>query len=686
MSRFAEAIRSLPEDARKTSFLEEGFITNLVNSGVEVDEETSMRLGAVFSCVRNISQDIATAPMHLFRHDASDPRKKEKAVDHPLYRLLHSRPNPETSAFNFKQSLVANVLLWGNGYAFKERNRMGEIIGLWNLRSDLVFPRRSDDGSEIEYQIGSRVYGRDQILHVPGLGFDGVCGRSCIQYSREPVSLGLAAEELGAKFFGSGAHLGGVISVQGELSDEAFNRTSKQFNDMYKGLENATGIPILEGGASFSNTTMPLKDAQYIETRKFSRNEIAMMFRMPPHLIGDLDRATFSNIEEQNKSYYDFTIMPWMTCFEQAFDMQVVQEDDETTPFFCKFNADALLRGNTSDRYEAHASAINSMWKTVNEVRADEDMNPLEGEEYDKPVKPLNMADKGGDPEDSELKDKDVDPEPEPEPDDEKKKRSFEDEFEKENPLFAERVKLKNMQWPKVVDMRLKHLGVDEKAVLDLAKEKSGQELKDAVIEYFGTRYEQVSDDMLAIMQPFSMFVMASAVSETGKGGVQLDNSRYAKFAKSYCDSYSKGYLAETKRMVLNAIDAAAEAPLRSETIMESSDGYDEAQSVSDAFEEERDSKQQQIARDQTNKALGAFLVMAYQLLGIKKKAWVGVGSSCPMCRQFIGRTVEVEKSFTEQGGTLEWTDDMGRVQTMTTQLCQHPPLHKGCDCQMQAV
>lgn len=685
MTKIEDALRSLPEDVKQTQFVDDGFITSLVRSGVRVDEGTSMRLGTVFACVRNISQDFAATPLHLYKRSG---RKNERADKHQLYSLLHDAPNPETTSFNFKQALMANLLLWGNGYAYKERNEFGQVIGLWNLRSDMVSPSRNEQG-ELQYQIGSKTYTRDHILHVPGLGFDGTSGRSCIQYAREPISIGLAAEELGARFFGSGAHLGGVISVKGELSDTAFDRTKVQFNEMYKGLENATGIPILEGGATFTNTTIPLKDAQYIETRKFSRNEIAMMFRVPPHKVNDLERATFSNIEEQDLDYYKSALLPWFICVEQALDLQLVKDGDfyEKTAYYFHFNADAILRGSTADRYEAHSLAINAQWLTQNEAREMEGLNPFDGEEYDLPIQPLNMADKGGDPVESELKDKSSQEVSQQETDDDPKKRE-EIIGGNADALYDERRMLMRMYEPKVSSMRLRHLGADEKAVLELAKDKSGEELKNAVIEHFGPRYEQVSKEMQEIMQPFSMMVLASAVSETGKGGVSMDNSRYAKFVKSYCDRYSKGYLADTKRMVLNAIDAAAMEPQRA---IHDEETEDEAESIEMSFEEARGGswpgqKQEQAAQDEVNRALGAFLVMAYQLLGVKRKVWVGVGTSCPMCRQLIGSTVEVEKSFTEEGGVLEWTDDLGRVQTMVTHYRSAPPLHKGCDCQVRAA
>lgn len=687
-----ESERSIPMDMIQT-YVDDGFLTNLVRSGVNVNEHTAMRLGAVFACVRNISQDFASTPLHLYKRSGD---KVKKAENHPLYRLLNEAPNKETTAFNFKQSAMANLLLWGDAYIYKERNALGEVIALYNLRSSDVNATRNEAG-EIVYYIGSKAYTRYDILHIPGLGFDGVKGRSAIQFAREPIAIGLAAEELGARFFGSGAHLGGVISVKGELSDAAFTRTQKQFNDMYKGLENATGIPILEDGAQFTNTTMPLKDVQYIESRQFSRNEIAMMFRMPPHKIGDLERATFSNIEEQDADYYKSCLMPWFICFEQAIDLQLLKDGEfyEKTPYYSKFNADAFLRASTEDRYAAYSEGINAMWLTVNEVRAKEGLDPLDGEEYDKPIKPLNMANNGGDPQQSELKDKKVEPEPEPGDDgddDDKKKRSADMEEPVVNELFEERRRLQGMYSGKLRSMMLADLGKDEKAILELAKKKHGQELKDAVIEYFGTRYEEVSSGYQSIISPMSGMVLASAVAETGKSGVSFDNPRFSKFVKSYCDSYAKGYIASTKRMVLNAIDAAVTGAreLPSETSEEWDYlDYEDYESILEAFEEERGDngrKVDQGSRDEMNKAFNALLVMSYILLGIKKKVWVGVGSSCPMCQQLIGKVVEVEKSFTEPGSVLEWTDDMGRVQTMVTTYRSNPPLHKGCDCQVQAV
>jgi HK97 family phage portal protein len=255
--------------------------------GVVVTDDTAMRFAAVHACIRVLSEDIASLPLHVYQRDKEGG--KERLRSHPLYELVHDRPNPEMTAFTFKECMMVNVLMTGNAYAFIEFNQAGQVIGLWPLLSDNVYPYRSDGGA-IRYKCGQADLSAYEVLHVPGMSFDGLLGLSPIAYARESIGLGMAAEQFGSKFFKNGTHLGGIITDPGVMGETQFQRAKEQFGAMYKGLQNSHGIPILEKGATYTPIGIPPEDAQFLETRKFQRTEIAAIYRVPLHLIGDLDQ------------------------------------------------------------------------------------------------------------------------------------------------------------------------------------------------------------------------------------------------------------------------------------------------------------------------------------------------------------------------------------------------------------
>lgn len=354
-------------------------------AGVYINEENSMRYAAVQACVRVLSEDIAALPLYLYRRTGQGG--KERASGHPLYRILRMTPNPEMTAISFKEALMVNVLLTGNAYAFIEMNGAGRVIALWPMVSSDVTPYRSGSGA-IRYRAGSVDLSAAEVLHIPGLGFDGLVGMSPITYARESIGLGLAAEQFGGQFFKNGTHLGGVISVPTKLSDEAFERTKTQFQQMYRGLQNAHGVPLLEGGATYQQIGIAPEDAQFLETRKYQRSEIAGIFRVPPHMLGDLEHATFSNIEHQDISYLQRSLLPWLTRIEQAMTVKLLTAEEQKE-YVIEHETGSFMRGDTKSRFEAYAIGITNGILSVNEARGKENLNPVDG--GDEILRPLNM-------------------------------------------------------------------------------------------------------------------------------------------------------------------------------------------------------------------------------------------------------------------------------------------------------
>lgn len=356
-------------------------------SGKKVDEITAMQTSAVYACVRILAESVAALPLHVYRYTKDGG--KERAVNHPLFPILHDAPNPEMTSFNFRESLMVHLLLRGNGYSQIIRNSLGQVTGLYPLLSDKMSVDRNDDG-EIEYtyrttkdenpnvKTGQVIFKRQDILHIPGLGFNGLVGYSPIAMMKNAVGMTIACEEFGSSFFSNGARPGGVLEHPGLIKNPDKLRESWQAT--YGGSSNAGKVAILEEGMKYQQIGIPPEDAQFLETRKFQTNEIARIFRVPPHLIGDLEKATFSNIEQQSLEFVKFTLNPWIVRWEQAL-CKALLSPSEVGKYFIKFNVDGLMRGDYQSRMQGYSIGRQNGWFSANDIREMEDMNPIPDEE-----------------------------------------------------------------------------------------------------------------------------------------------------------------------------------------------------------------------------------------------------------------------------------------------------------------
>lgn len=348
-----------------------------------------MRYATVHACVRVLSEDVAALPLHVYRRTPEGG--KERAREHPLYELLHDQPNPDMTSSTLREAMMVSLLLTGNAYVFLEFARSGRVKAMWPLDAAVTRPFRTKS-AELRFRSDGAELSAAEVLHIPGLSFDGLLGLSPISYAREAIGLGLSAEQFGSRFFRDGTHLGGAISVPGTLSDEGFERTKTQFSEQYSGMQRSHKVVLLEGGATFTPFGIPPEDAQFLETRKFQRSEIAAIFRVPPHLIGDLERATFSNIEHQDLAYLQRTLLPWLVRIEQGLRWKVLPEN-ERQRFVIEHDTGGFMRGDTKSRMEAYSIAINAGIMTRNEARQRENLNPVQG--GDELLQPLNMIPAG---------------------------------------------------------------------------------------------------------------------------------------------------------------------------------------------------------------------------------------------------------------------------------------------------
>jgi len=367
---------------------------NQAASGVHVTPESAMRSSAVFACVRVLAETVASLPLITYRRQT---RGKDRAHDFYLYPILHDTPNPEMTSFTFRETLTAHVALWGNGYAEMQLDGAGRVTALWPLLPNRTMPERLGNGTLIYKTFvpgtGYRGLSADRVLHVRGLGMNGVLGLSPIAQARNAVGLSLATEEFGGRVFGNGSMPGVVLKYPGNLTDEQYDAAQASWQAAHGGLSNAHRVAILEGGIEAERLGIPNDDAQFLETRKFQLEEIARVFRVPQHLIGYLERSTNNNIEQQSLEFVIYTMLPWFSRWEQEISRSILLER-ERREYFAEFLIDSLLRGDTATRYEAYGKAIASGWMNRNEARERENMNPGDPA-LDKFLEPLNMAEAG---------------------------------------------------------------------------------------------------------------------------------------------------------------------------------------------------------------------------------------------------------------------------------------------------
>ena len=374
--------RDKPKDSLNGSRY--SFFFGGTTAGKPVNEHTAMQMTAVYSCVRILAETLAGLPLHVYKYN--DSGGKEKYLQHPLYKLLHDEPNPEMTSFTFRETLMSHLLLWGNAYAQIIRNARGEVIALYPLMPNKMTVDRDKNGRLFYlYQRSiedAPTLGKDSlvyldpsdVLHIPGLGFDGLVGYSPIAMAKNAIGLAMATEEYGAKFFANGAAPGGVLEHPGTIKDP--QKVKDSWNAAYQGSTNSHRVAVLEEGMKYQQIGIPPEQAQFLETRKFQINEIARIFRVPPHMLADLEKSSFSNIEQQSLEFVKYTLDPWVVRWEQNMCRSLLMASEKPTVFI-KFNVDGLLRGDYVSRMSGYATARQNGWMSANDIRELENLDRI---------------------------------------------------------------------------------------------------------------------------------------------------------------------------------------------------------------------------------------------------------------------------------------------------------------------
>lgn len=357
--------------------------------GIKVTETSAMRYSAVMTCVKILAEAVASLPLPVYKR--LSPRGKER-ISHPIADILQRSPNPRMTAFTFREVMMVHILLWGNCYAEIEYNDRGEIVALWPIPPHRVEHMETSEGDPF-FRVTTKDGKQHNVpfyamFHIPGLSFDGKKGISVISWARQTIELGLATEQFGAEFFANGTNVGAVVTHPGSLSDPAFERLRKSLQEKYEGLGKSHRLMLLEEGMSFSKNTIPPNDAQFLETRKFQILEISRLFRVPPHMMADLERATFSNIEQLGIDFVVYSLRPWLIRWEQTINWKLFTTTEQKR-LFAEFLIEGMLRGDSQARAAFYKEMFNMGVYSQNDIREKENDNPIPG--GDRYYVPMNM-------------------------------------------------------------------------------------------------------------------------------------------------------------------------------------------------------------------------------------------------------------------------------------------------------
>ncbi|MFG1873382.1 phage portal protein [Sphaerisporangium sp. NPDC049003] len=621
-------------------------------AGVFVDEDTALHYSPFFAGVRVIAEDLASLPLITYERLT---RGKRRATEHALYPLLHDQPNPYMSSVALRETLQGHAMTWRGGYANIVRNGAGDVTELWPLRPDRTKPeiKRTSRGTfTLMYRYTDDVNGihtmlhPDEVLHIHGLGGNGVQGYSLIGLARQSIGLGLATEAYGSAFFANGSRPSGVLKHPGELGDAASRRLREGWEDMHRGLDNAQRVAILEEGMEWQSIGIPPEDAQFLQTRKFGVSDMARWLRLPPHKIGDLEHATYTNIEHQALDYVTSALRIWLVRWEQAILTRLLTSV-ERGRFFAEHLVDALLRGDIKSRYEAYAIGRNWGWLSADDIAEMENRNPLPDDRGSVYLVPLNMvpaqtpaeieADAGAPRRYGLRIARGI----------EGRKRIA---AQYTKLLAAADLSLAELERELVTALVDQHLNADPPTTGAFA----------AAIEelYAGTITERTSAAWMPIFSEFAAAIAQDAAADVAyDAAVDLE-----QWVRSYVTSHV-GYRIASELGQLGAQLAAA----------------DPAAAVLARLAKWVTDRPEQLAKWQGNQLPNAAAREAWRAAGVKTLKWVALGSAdCPFCSALDGVTVGIDAPFAAKGAEL------GEAEKLSTPRdIHHPPLHPGCDCQI---
>lgn len=635
-------------------------------SGVRISEESALKYLTVMACVSLIAGDVAKLPLNLYRKRSDGG--KDTVTDHVLYDLLHNAPNPETTSFNWRETLQSHALLWGNLYAFIERDKTNKIKALWQLpdpgaikvertKQGLIYKYKNADGDEVTRT-------RNEIFHIPGYGFNGLIGLSNIQVARETIGLGLAAEKFGSSYFGKGTHPAGIYEMDGMLGDNKAEFL-QNLREGVAGLGNAHSIMVAEGGAKYKPLTVPLNDAQFLETRQFQKTEICGMYHVPPHKVAiHGDNSNYNNLEQENASYVDSCLMAWLKRWETNISLQLLTEAERRQGLFFEFVVQGLLRGDSQARSEYYNKMFQIGGMSANDIRSKENLNPVSGGDQNFVMMNMVPLDQAG-----ELF---TMPNNEPEPEkEENSKDVLKDFFSEKRATRASEAKsiqirdrIQKQYAPLIFDAAQNIVNRESKAIKTKTTQlsRAGQSMESFLDEFYKEFPEYINRKMGPVLRSYIEAIINSTSQMIDIDSPDLDND-----IKDYIDSYAKRHVSSSKGQMSALIEH----------------GFDEMDTRADEWQERRPEK---IKDDEGVRASNfAFQAVAFGA-GYSTVLRNRGSSTCPFCKSLANKSVRKGgKPLVRDGEELQ-----GKGTDQPPMLIRgnkyHPPIHQKCDCYLSII
>lgn len=653
--------------AKKTADFLSGNDTNTgsVNAGAYVDEKTALNISAVQACVRVLSEDIAMLPIKVYK---TVKNGKEEDTTHPLYQILKNKPNEWMTSYVFIRLLMQHLLIYGNFYA-EIMYKRGEIVGLLPIHPSLVTLKTTPNGKYFyEIKVGNTKKPLQwyYIMHVLGMSDDGINGLSPIEMARKSLGLSLAVDQFGSNFFAQGTNMGMTLEHPGKLSDPARENLKKSIDEKNGGLSNSHRVFILEEGMKSVKNVIPPNDSQFLETRKYQKEDIATLFRVPLHLIQSLDKATNNNIEHQSLDYVIHSLLPWIRNIEQAMFNSLFIYYPDTFP---EFTVDALLRGDFKTRMEGYNLGIGNGMYSINECRAKENMNPIEnGDEHYIMVNnmaPVNTVGQAKTPaqeeeeNEQELEKKSVQITTETRKNDSYVLKSL--ELRKKDGLLRNSIR---DSFIPVVDAVVLEIIKREKADIMRCVEKKLQSkiskediLRGCILEFYNSHLDYIKNKLRASVKGLSKAINDAASREIE--GNALTEEQMQEFV----DSFLKGYSEKFKERSQGQL----------QQILEESEYDNLGDALNTRFEEWTLTRPGKTSLEMVVQLAEAVATTVF-FSNLRKAQWSTTSEKpCPICEQLDGKVIIEGETFAKAGDQIL---DLQVYQDKT-----HPPLHGGCAC-----
>ena len=640
-----------------------------VSAGVEISEHNALYNSDVYKCVELISTTIATAPLITYKRL---DRGKDRATNHKYYDLLRYRANKTMTAARWRQLAMGHVLTWGNHYSFKIRDKSNQITGFFPMnpsRMEIYWDEKKDKISYV-YKLpsGKEVkYFRDRILHLYGFGFDGLKGYSPIALQREGIGLSKAARIAAAKFYGNNATPGGLLTTDKRLNKDQTDAIKKDWKAIHEGPENFHELAVLDQNLKWQVVGLPPKDAEYLQTGKWTGIDIAGWYRVPPELIGYVDTGTSwgTGVEQRQIAFGMYTIEPWMVNLEQDFQLQLF---GNSKMHFCEFLMDNTLRADVKSRAELIRTEFNAAGISPNEIRALGNRNPMPGgDEVFVPLNmvPLSMA--------KELAETVVEEGGADQPEGLPERGVRKSQLLLTKRSSDKRKQISNSYLGTFKDAAQRVVNSEIREVRKAVKKNLQRDTEsfDAWLEDFYFNHAGFIRDLLSpIWLQYAYAIRAVVAVETGQP--EAVPEKFEEFAKKFIDTYSNRHAATNRKHLSKTMRDAIER------------GEDAGQAINDLLDHWRDTRAEIMATHDVVEGDSAFATYAYVLAGYRQKVWQTRGDSCPYCKALDGKVIGIEAPYLSPDTPFEpeGADHALHVGGMR----KYPPAHKNCDCSIGGI